>query len=187
MQTRSGRTASQQPRELAGLIELLCSRGVRSYLEVGARHGDTFYEVMTSLPKGSRGVAIDLPQALWGMDSRKDLEACVAELCDMGYDVEAVFGHSQEVSDSVLHDDFDAVLIDGDHRYHAVMADYACYGRIPLVALHDIDGHGLKYRGEHEVGVPRAWEQLKRTRKSVEFIHCDDGRPMGIGVLMEGL
>jgi hypothetical protein len=64
--TRSGRPPSQIEAELSGFIGLLQERNVRRYLEIGARHGDTFHEVMRSLPVGSVGVAVDLPGGLWG-------------------------------------------------------------------------------------------------------------------------
>src|SRR5690606_15397754 len=65
LKTFSGRQASQDEAELTGFLRLLQDRGVRRYLEVGARHGDTFHYLMTGLPVGSVGVAVDLPGALW--------------------------------------------------------------------------------------------------------------------------
>src|SRR3546814_13631212 len=58
--------------ELSSLIDLFRQHNVRSYLEIGARHGDSFFEVMRSLPFGSVGIAVDLPGGLWGVQSRSE-------------------------------------------------------------------------------------------------------------------
>ena len=64
--TFSGRKASQDPDELAAFIALLVDRRVTRYLEIGARHGDTFHTIVLALPEGSYGLALDLPGGLWG-------------------------------------------------------------------------------------------------------------------------
>src|SRR5262245_50206280 len=95
MQTFSGRRASQSEYELGALIELLRAQSVTRYLEVGARHGDTFYDVMRSLPRGSYGVALDLPGGNWGKDSsRTSLVKAVAALNRQGYRCSTLFGDS---------------------------------------------------------------------------------------------
>lgn len=174
--TRSGRKASQQPRELARFIQIIA--GARSYLEVGARHGDTFYEVMKSLPVGSRGVAIDLPNGPWGGNSQSSLLDVANELKALSYDIEVVFGDSQSIN---LGERFDVVLIDADHRYEAVKADFQKYKQ-GITAFHDIAGQGIKLR-EMEIGVPRFWNEIKNNFRHEEIIIQDDDRPMGIGVL----
>lgn len=177
--TKSGRLASQQPKELAAFIALLKERDVSSYLEIGARQGDTFFQVMQSLPQGSRGVAVDLPFGPWGGDSRRYLETVIDDLT--GYDVHVVFGDSQEVVEQVNSlGPFDAVLIDGDHRYESVKKDYQNYGDSPIVAFHDIAGDGL-YCGEYKMGVPEFWREIRTNY--IEFIDPSDDRPMGIGVM----
>ena len=181
MVTRSGRLASQQPRELARFIEILREAGARSYLEVGARHGDTFFEIVKSLPEGSTAVAIDLPNGPWGGNSRQALEGCIDELRGLGYNASAVFGDSRLVS---VCRDFDAVLIDGDHRYEGAKADWLRFGSAPIVAFHDIDGEGLDCGGL-PVEVPRLWRELKSRYRHEEIIMPDDDRRMGIGVIFQ--
>lgn len=183
--TRSGREASQQPGELSALIDLFQYLGVTSYLEIGARHGDTFHTVMRSLPKGSRGVAVDLPDGPWGScSSRESLFEAISDLGRYGYRVCEIIGDSastavrEQVSDL---GPFDAVLIDADHRYEAVKADFEHY-KAPITALHDIDGHGLVC-GAYEMGVPRFWAEIREQYPYREFIDPSDDRPMGIGVV----
>lgn len=188
MKTRSGRPASQHPHELAEFIALLQRENVTSYLEIGARHGDTFFEVMKSLPVGSFGVAVDLPGGPWGtLKSVPFLDGAAAELRDLGYLVEVLYGDSSgtEVPSTLaLHyGRFDAILIDGDHRYEGARADWDIYRhRGRLVALHDIAGVDQTQRSSGlPVEVPQLWAEIAaeplRTREIVA-----PNSSMGIGV-----
>lgn len=188
LDTRSGRRASQNEFELRSFIDLLLARQVRSYLEIGARHGDTFYDVMSALPVGSKGVALDLPGGMWGTEkSKQPLVGAIEDLCAEGYDVKAIFGDSRSssVRQLVMIDGpYDAILIDGDHRYDGVKADWQNYHRMaPLVAFHDIvgDGQAEKVHG-NPVEVPRLWAELKAEHEHVEFV--DEASAMGIGCIL---
>lgn len=185
METRSGRRASQHEGELSALIGLFLERGVTSYLEIGARHGDTFHEVMRRLPEGSMGVAVDLPDGPWGSNwSREWLEDAVESIRELGRGARAIFGDSADGSTWNIVQSlgpFDAVLIDADHRYEAVKADFERY-KAPITALHDIDGHGL-YCGALKMGVTEFWAEIRDQYEHVEIIDPADERPMGIGVV----
>lgn len=188
LKTRSGRNASQDEFELRSLIALMQQRGVRSYLEIGARHGDTFYEVMTSLPAGSFGLAMDLPGGLWGTSkSLASLKEATQELEDMGYRIVLSLGDSKledSIDTAMAFSPYDAVLIDGDHLYEGVVADWLNYGSLgKMVAFHDIVGAGQaeKVHG-NPVEVPRLWQEIKTSGvEVVEFIA--PGSKMGIGVV----
>lgn len=186
LKTRSGRRASQRADELLPFIELLRKEGVRSYLEIGARHGDTFDMVARSLPRGSRAVAVDLGGGPWG--TPKSIPALKDAVRGLeGYDAHLIFGDSTstEVIEKVeALGPFDAVLIDGDHRYAGAKADWLNYGPMGrLVAFHDIVGEGqtTKDAAAHPVEVPRLWAEIKGERH-VEFVGPDS--KMGIGVIL---
>lgn len=187
--TFSGRRASQRADELEPFIALLKARKVRSYLEIGARHGDTFHAVMSALPVGSMGVALDWPGAPWGTDkSLMPLFAVERDLQQQGYRIHVAIGDSQSpaVIAKVLEEGpFDAILIDGDHRYDGVAADWRNYGgRASLVAFHDIAGSGQTSTDGLAVEVPRLWREIKDSRprgKIVEFV--GPGSTMGIGAI----
>lgn len=187
MKTFSGNKWSQNTDELSAFIAFLKSNGVRSYLEIGARHGDSFHAVMSSLPPGSMGVAVDLPGGAWGRnDSLPALDAAILDLRRLGYDVCRIIGNSrdQAIFSTVRNmGPFDAGLIDGDHRYEGVRADWVAYGRLcRIVAFHDIAGEGVTTgKGRLEVEVPRLWAEIKNERNNAEFIA--PGSKMGIGVL----
>lgn len=168
---------------------------MRSYLEIGARHGDTFYHVMKSLPKGSLGIAVDLPGGAWGVESsRYALDEAADELRDMGYRIATIYGDSTTdfVKESVFealnwyepHGAIDAVLIDGDHRYEGVSADWRIWGGMaPIVAFHDIAGEGqIQPTTKDVVEVPRLWSELKAQLSTKEFV--GQGSAMGIGVVL---
>jgi len=172
---------------LRAFIAILQREGVRSYLEIGARHGDTFYEVMRALPRGAKGLAVDMPGGNWGSDtSRPALIACCVELEAQGYDTAALFGDSRCAATASIiarHGQWDAVFIDGDHLYESVKSDWLIYGnRARIVAFHDIAGVGqTSKQGALPVEVPRLWHEIKGGFRHVELI-AEHSR-MGIGVL----
>ena len=188
MINNSGNPIPQRPDELRKLIKLLQKEKVTSYLEIGSRYGDSFYNIVSSLPPGSRAVAVDMVDGYWGRsDSRPALEANVAKLKEMGYNVQCFFGDSSSLSIRSLVNNcgpkFDCVFIDGDHRYEGLTLDWINYGPMgKLVAFHDIDGWDqFERRSGAIVEVPQVWNILKRHHRHVEFIGKHRG--MGIGVL----
>jgi hypothetical protein len=187
LKTFSGRNASQNEFELRSFSRLLADHGVKRYLEIGARHGDTFHEIMLGLPEGSTGVAVDLPGGLWGTHKSKDaLKAATRDLKLRGYNVSHLFGNSQETATKRLlvgRGPYDAILIDGDHTLEGVTRDWEIYRHMaPIIAFHDIVGTGqVEKVTQRGVEVPILWERLKQGHRHVEFI--DEGSKMGIGVL----
>ncbi len=186
--TFSGLPAVQVKSELAGLIKLLKKEGVKSYLEIGVARGDTFHEITSSLPRGSRAVAVDMPQAAWGLDGSKAYLDKAVENLARGYDARVIYGSSSApgiVEEVEELGPFDAVLIDGDHTLEGVRADWDNYGRLgKLVIFHDIvDDMRPNRRGER-IDVPLFWAGLKKQYPHAEFIgkHSE----MGIGVLFLG-
>ena len=186
LQTFSGRKPSQHPDEIGRLVSLFRERGVRRYLEVGARHGDTFHYIMGALPIGSYGLAVDLPEARWGAKSLPSLLAAVADITRMDRRAEVIIGDSQsnDIAAQVAScGPFDAVLIDADHSYDGVSRDLELYGSVaPLVAFHDIVGDGVQDKhSKRFVEVPKLWRELKDDCRHQEFIAL--GSNMGIGVI----
>jgi hypothetical protein len=186
--TFSGRRASQNEFELRSFIALLKERDVTSYCEIGSREGDTFYDVVSSLPKGSRAVAVDLPGALWGKSTTgNQLKKVVAALAAKGYQVGYMLGDStkENVIASILQmPRFDAIMIDGDHRYLGVKTDWLNYkDHGDLIAFHDIVGHEQREKIHNNlVEVPRLWAEIKTYRNTVEFV--DENSQMGIGCVL---
>lgn len=180
---RSGRAWSQRARELAAFLDFLVAEGVRSYLEVGARHGDTVAAVADALPVPSTIVVVDLPGAKWGRaDSLPALRDTVAYARGLGHTVTLLVGDSTDpaiVAAVTALGPFDAAFVDGDHRLAGVRADWQHYGPLArLVAFHDIAPTPENTRIE----VPIVWAEAKARYPSVEF-HDPAAPGMGIGVV----
>lgn len=183
--TFSGRQASQMDYELKAFIDFLVSRNVTRYLEIGARHGDSFHEIMSNLPYGSKGVAVDLPGGLWGNSkSVQSLYNAIADLNLRGYDCSCILGDSKE--DVILqkiynHGPYDAIFIDGDHTLAGVTADWESFrSKAKIIAFHDIAGTGQAEKAcGNPVEVPLLWQSI-RDKDSVEIVGDQSG--MGIGI-----
>lgn len=186
-QTFSGRQGSQDAEELALFRQLLVEEKVKSYAEIGAREGDTFHAVMRSLPKGSRGIALDYPGAAWGKSTtRSGLERAVADLIKHGYDASCIFGDSRAtatITQLRRRGPYDALFIDGDHRLPGVTADWDNYRSMArIIGFHDINGEGQKDKDNNPVQVHLLWQAIKESgARTVQFV--TEGSTMGIGVV----
>lgn len=179
----SGTKWPQFQEEIQAFIKLLQDSGVKSYLEVGCRHGDTFHAVGLALPKGSLLVAVDLPGARSGKHtggkspgSYKALHRAARDLKRRGQKTVVIIGdsHSSEVIESTRkYSPFDAVFIDGDHSLDGVRDDWHDYGPMGnLVAFHDIHAE--------DKGPVVLFNELKQEHRYEEFAFYDRG---GIGVV----
>jgi len=181
------RTREHRHAELTEFIRLLRAEGVERYLEIGARCGDSFEMIMRALPSGSRGVAVDLPGGAWGADgSRRLLREAATRLNRDGYRCDVVFGASQSagvIGQVAEHGPYDAILIDADHRYEAVAADWNSYRSLGrLVAFHDIASIGIvDQRSGRAVEVPRLWNEIKAQHRHDEIVAPES--ILGIGVI----
>lgn len=163
----------QLPCQLAAYLAFLAGPAgpIRSYVELGARWGGTFYVVDSFLralrPDFGRSVALDLDVRPPGWD-----------------DYHARFPSATFVSaDSRDWDPagrFDLAFIDADHAYENVMADYRrarTYSR--WLGFHDIVSDVCP-------DVPRAWAEVARAHpRHYEFVAQYPGfrNVMGIGLV----
>lgn len=194
--TFSGNRASQMTGELNGLIHLAQYHGCMSYMEIGSRHGDTFHAIMSELPPGAKGLALDLPGGLWGtVDSRAFLERAMHSINQTGRKAACLIGDSQS-DDMVAQVDawrrgheiagpFDLILIDGDHRLPGVTRDWENYSPMArFVAFHDIVGEGqIERRDGNPVEVPILWRSLKAKNPAACVEWIAPKSTMGIGVV----
>lgn len=173
---------AQKTCEFFPFVHLLGKLGCESYLEIGSRYGDSFLAIGSAMKKA---VAVDLPGSHWGRpDSAGTLLRRTAALRDyMGVDAHVILGDSRDpvvIKKVGLLGPFDAVFIDGDHRYEGVKADWDNYGPLGVKAIgfHDIIGVGT-------VEVPRLWAEIKTTHTTLEYVETWGGCEMGIGVVIK--
>lgn len=183
----SGRPVPQRADELDLFVKLLLSEGVKTYLEIGSRFGDSLHAVGSGLKRGSTLMAVDLPGAAWGDDeSQTYLEAAARDLTGKGRKTEVIIGNSTAPETLARVGDaapFDAIFIDGDHTLDGVTKDWKAYrGLGRIIAFHDIDATvATKGKKAKRYGVNHLWTRLKADHKHVEIIGAQRG--MGIGVL----
>ncbi len=172
--------ALQNREELIGLGEFIEEHRVRSYLEIGVWTGRTLsalhdvfhFDVVAACDHGwahRNGLPIRLPPETRFFEGDSGSEAFLEWRRALG--------------------PIDLVLIDGNHAYRAVRADFERNRAFPhrFLALHDITGHRRA-----TAGVKRLWDELReqpgRCREIVRP-HRElglDHSTMGIGIWSAG-
>lgn len=175
----------QYQEELAGLVKVLKDEGCKSYLEIGAHHGDTWHYVGTHLPPGALMVAVDWPGKTAGghFHSSDSVKRAAQDLAaNYGHQCRYFFGNSMDpaiVEQVRALGPFDAVLIDGDHSFNGCATDYANYGTLGrIVAFHDIEQVSRPKSCE----VHKVYDPLCKTYRHQEFA-AKPGVHRGIGVI----
>ncbi len=143
-------TIMQYPNELAFFAGFCIDHGVRSYLEVGIQHGGLLAFMETACQfETVAGVSYEERETL---RSRRN-----------GHPDWAIFigdSHSPEYRTwRAGLGQIDLVMIDGDHSYAGVKADYELELSMPsrYIAFHDIANKAC--------GVPRLWNEIPDDRK----------------------
>ena len=179
----------QDEREITEYCDVLRSEEVSLYLEVGSKFGGSLWRAARVMPKGSRIVAIDLPNGTkaWAQ-SKASLVDCVNELCNLGYDARIIWGDStspEVVRRAALAGPYHAIMIDGDHRTPGLTNDWENYGPMSrgMVAFHDISWRRAPGWVGTRIDVPEFWDELKKNHRHKEIRHCPTGKNNGIGVL----
>jgi hypothetical protein len=153
----------QDPDELTRFLDFVVERKVRRYLEIGSRNGDSFYAVMMAIGPGGLGIAVDLHE---NAGSKKSLVGTIKELNDEGIKAMLQPGNSQNpnIRDFVgSWAPYDLVLIDANHTYAGVEADWAAYSHMaPIVALHDVAGPEGYMSDGRPNEVRKFWKEITR-------------------------
>lgn len=176
----------QYPNQFSKLLYYLKDKTIKSYFEIGVRHGGTFILMNEVLLKNNpylESHALDLiPQSeiLEIYQNKFRTHPFSYHRAD-SHDT-YVFGKLGDRRDDCIGKKIDLVFIDGCHSYHCVKRDY-------LVALM----LGAKYIVFHDIvnvvttGCENLWNEIKNVHKIYhEFTdqyEDVDGNYMGIGVI----
>ena len=129
----------QYPSQFAPYLAHAARLGVRSYLEIGVRHGGTFL-ITKALLKPQRAVGVDIDR--------------VPALA--GHELLQADSRSRRFGRLAASQTWDLVLVDGNHAYDAVRSDVdTVLPHANAIALHDIVDQASP-------GVRRAWAELQR-------------------------
>lgn len=170
----------QYPAQFSKYIAKLSTLRVRSYMEIGVRHGGTFVTTVEYLKKFGtvdKAVAVDINDCPSVVEYART-EPAVSFL-KMDTRSDAFKAHMKQ-------NRYDLVLIDGDHSYEGCKNDLdAVRESADMLAFHDIEENACP-------GVARAWNDLKREKAAeYDFFEFRDqyegveGRWMGIGLAVK--
>ncbi|MDP3135852.1 MAG: CmcI family methyltransferase [Burkholderiaceae bacterium] len=165
----------QYPTQFSEYLAQLIRLDVRSYLELGIRHGGSFVatvEVLERFRPLDFAVGVDIID------------------CPSMTDYKALNPRSEFVRINTQSDDFqrlldrlapiDLVFIDSHHEEHQCRREFAALaGRANMIALHDISNKGCP-------GIATVWQEIRATAgwTCFEFTqqYADLGPYMGIGL-----
>jgi cephalosporin hydroxylase len=180
--------ASQLKEEICGLLKTLAARPPRTLVEIGVYKGGTLFLFTRMAAPDALIVSLDLPPIRLGVGYPPWRARLFRSFAQPSQKLELLQGDSHEPATverlkRVLDGrSIDFLMIDGDHTYEGVKADYQMYhslvARGGLIALHDIVP-----RVKHPCGVPQFWQEIKQTEQTREFVRDWKQQGYGIGVI----
>lgn len=146
----------QWPNQLAPYLATLARYPISSYLEVGVYRGGTFVTTVEYLDR------FHPIRRAWAVDINASLPLYRYRRRRPGARMVAVASGTPSFRATVEQWRPDLVLIDGDHSYAAVRADFDCvHGVANAIALHDVVDNASP-------GVAQLWDEI-RERHADEY------------------
>jgi hypothetical protein len=179
-----GARVAQDVKEAEEFCDFISDVKPDSYLEVGVRHGWTFYLVSKVLKPSAKMIAVDLPGVFpWGDDgSDRVFSRIIVEMTPRNPLVVYENSQLESTRDTVKEwcSEIDMTFIDGDHKYEGVKNDWELYGPLTkrYVAFHDIKAKTDHKHKEKQIEVPRLWNEIKGTN------YKEIGSNPGIGIIL---
>jgi hypothetical protein len=187
-QSGQGLRSWQYPVQFSRYLVLLSRYDIRSYVEIGVRHGGTFIltcEYLSRFGRLEHALAVDLLRAP-AVDGYADIAPSALTLTQLQCDTTRPACRRALRS----HGTFDLAFIDGDHSFAGCWSDFTTLrGRAGIVALHDIVS-------DASPDVPRVWQRIRREYADRYELHEFDEqyrtvaertgeRYLGIGVAID--
>jgi predicted O-methyltransferase YrrM len=182
-------TAWQVRSELGRLLETVQKERPHVVLEIGTALGGTLFGFSQVAAPDARLITVDLPGGGFGGGYYPARDYLYRKFARRSQTIYPILGdsHSPETVARVRQllggRPVDFLFVDGDHDYEGVRRDYDLYAplvrRGGLLAFHDI------VPGDDELvgGVPRFWEEIKRSHQATELVESWDQGAYGIGVV----
>lgn len=184
-----GRYAMQKLSELTGLLSLVMPMKPKLVVEIGTARGGVLYGLCRISAKDAKIVSIDLPGGNFGGGYSEEEQLVMARYGMNGQSVQflRLDSHKQDTKKKLATmlggKKIDFLFIDGDHTYEGVAMDYKMYRPMVrkggIIAFHDI----LPHPNLLSCQVDKFWKEVKKGRKTKEFIDAEDKTWGGIGVV----
>jgi len=189
--------ATQKTEELRGLIGLLKRhRPLDCVVEIGTASGGTFFAWCQLAEPDAKLVSIDLPGGRFGGGYSQQHVDRLRAYARPGQDTHFLRADShadatrRELERVLAGTEIDFLMIDGDHSYLGVRADFQMYAPLVraggLVAFHDV----LHHERVPGCQVDRFWHSVRAAYPHWEFLVPDHdagwGSWGGIGVVKVG-
>lgn len=179
------RGAAQKTREFAAFVSMLRKRELGVIVEIGTLHGGTLWAWCSLARRDALIVSIDLPGGAFGGGYEIGKAATLQGYARRKQVVALIRDDSHEERTRVALErvlegrDIDLLFIDGDHSCEGVKRDFTMYSplvcRDGVIALHDI----LHHPADPDCRVDVFWEQLRATRRHIEYVDPADTRGRG--------
>jgi cephalosporin hydroxylase len=180
----------QNPVEIEELYRIVCKLSPSGVLEIGTARGGTLYLWTQAAKDNAMIVSVDLPGGEFGGAYPSCRVPFYKSFAKPGQTMHLLRkdSHQPETVKEVeaLFDSApaDFALIDGDHTYEGVKADFLNYGRLVrpggIIAFHDI----LPATDFPDIQVFRFWEEIKHKYNVKELTGPEgSGKKVGIGLL----
>lgn len=179
------------------LIEVQRMRPHR-ILEIGTQHGGTLFMFAQVAAEDARLISVDLPHGEFGGGYPAWRGRLYRRFGRPGQTIELIRGDSHadttidEVKDLLAGSLLDFMLIDGDHSYEGVRADFERYSPLVrpggLIAIHDVapprPGAGPRAEESNLLGgeVPRFWGEIRDRYRTASFEFSELGY-FGVGIV----
>jgi predicted O-methyltransferase YrrM len=192
--------AVQVKSEACQLLDMLREENVVLACEIGSFMGGMLFMMSRVLPDHAQIFSIDWPEAPGTLGRFPQSRRYLYEGFARGdQKIHIIYGKSQDrgtiaaLSSALKGDRLDYLMIDADHSFEGVRADFVNYSSFVkpggLIAFHDIMGDESRTEGtfRYRFGVARFWNSIREHYEHREFIdpECYEHRlGAGIGVLL---
>jgi predicted O-methyltransferase YrrM len=180
----------QKRDEIIPLLKLLAERKPRFSCEIGTSFGGTLFQLARVCHAEAKIISIDCGLSV----VRSRVHASMANNSQRIFCLRSDSGARdtiQRVTTILGTNKLDFLLIDGDHSYDGVAADFKNYSPFVkeggLIAFHDVlPDYKTKFgidTGNWTGGVPQFWQELKSTHRTEELLEDSNQDGYGLGLI----